>query len=337
MEINEFRAARRERDRIRDEIHQDLDVRPSPSKRARLLELNALLNRELDRQFAALTANQPPLSDVKKPGRQSRGTLTQGAVGQILTELMDTPMDDGRPSPLKQGFRLFATVPGSATDMLGMDFLLVLASSGTFMALDATCNPDKGWGGVELPTVRKAGMLCAEEFPHEVEEHGFDNALWALRKDLKERLPKLLKWAVGSPLNLLDLRLPVGVMAGDYWAQVDAHKAEVDSHSAEASSPKSQAARHKLYYEIDQARAAIVAFVEDLEIVSRESGEPESTLLQELAEHLRRETDRSGKSGPIFSLNQALTRLSELIRAAQYSRPRPHRRGKGDGGRKRRR
>jgi hypothetical protein len=302
MDTREVLAARERRYVIEGLLK--LDRRPQPNLVAERGRIDAALKDEMDVRLKALREQEPAIRTTLKPvGRLKPGTLTQAAVGFVLRKLMDrweTP--EGR-TPNQLGYSLFESDRESALDMVGADFVLV-AQTGNFMLVDATCSHEKGAGTGEIPLMRQQGTITLLEFPRWVDNFGIDDALFQLEQELKRRMPKLLGWAEGSPLHLLDVQLPVGCLVGVVKDELERVRTEEDGLH--------------LFHEWSLARQALETFVVDLEGLAQRSHEPNMTLLQQFAAYLRRDPVDPGLTfGPLPFLDKSLRRLSDMIKAAQ--------------------
>ena len=275
--------------------------------RPKRLALQESLKEEQARRLAVLKAQAPPPRDLKRVRQLKAGELTQVGAGQVLRTLMEQRWENlkGR-TPSELGFELVESDPGSALDWAGADFLLI-SPLGKFIALDVTCNPEKGWGIAQLPVLCAQGMLSLVDFPKWVDDYGVTDAEYQLRQELERKMPKLLDSASGSPLQLLDLRLPAGFPMGDsIWRLIEARVV------------LSEAELLRLYHRVTQARQAMEAFVADLEALAQGTPEFDKTLIQQYAAHVRRVRAKAGeRTGPLHALEEQSHELNRRIQEAQ--------------------
>jgi hypothetical protein len=303
MNATEVAAARARLRILADLVHLDPD-RPFPEPlRAERRKLQEALSQELARRLAELLAQEPPPNDLKQIRKLSAGSLTQAAAGQVLRKLMQHwEKPDGR-TPSQLGFRMIESDAGSALDWTGADFVIV-APPGSFIPLDVTCNRGKSSAVAQIPMLRRQGMLDLADFPKWVDRYGLSDALFQLEQELKPRFARLIGWAEGSPLHLLDVRLPAGLaMSIDIWGQLRSHPPEADLL--------------RLFYEVTQARQGLETFVVDLETLAQGSPEPAETLVREYADHFRWVRMPWDKAGPLHALDEQLEELNKQIQAAR--------------------
>ncbi len=161
----------------------------------------------------ALLQRQEPVSEsltTKQTVGKTLGAVMQEATAQVLRGLMKKPILDGR-KPCDRELVLIAIPQGSVIDMVGGDFLVVDNRSGRFVMLDCSCR-EKGSDG--LCRLRQQGVVFDPMFAHNLRQHGIGSALYSLEKVIHGRFARICNQVDTSPLNVIDLRLPMTSLAG---------------------------------------------------------------------------------------------------------------------------
>lgn len=209
MDQSTVRSARQEHVLIRQQMLDNPDE-PLPSNvRQRFDYLTPLLRTELDERISMLRKASPFMPEYTQRNANRLGNAGMQlwvATNQVLSQLLSTPVD-GRLSPNNAGVWLYPVLPYSGIDMVGGDFLLTDTRSGNFLLLDATLRLKQYVD--KRPELLKRGLLQDSDFFANVRRYGVDDALFALEQRLAPRLRLLLVGLKKSPLNLLDVRLPM--------------------------------------------------------------------------------------------------------------------------------
>jgi hypothetical protein len=165
------------------------------------------LGRELQLRIRELQTFEPARLKLEYQSIRGMpaGAVLQNAVRNQLEDELKRSLAGSTLLQCNSGVLLIAIPQLSTLDMIGCDFLLVDSKSGNFLILDSKENPT----GIEmLPRLKKVGLLYAPDFSMNL-GWGLSDAQYLVSQLVRRRLPELLQELPRSPLNLLDIRLPL--------------------------------------------------------------------------------------------------------------------------------
>ncbi|MBY0359674.1 MAG: hypothetical protein K2W82_16850 [Candidatus Obscuribacterales bacterium] len=298
LPVDETRIMLARRDEIRTEVQADPDKKWDLSE---LRSLNQALKAQIELHVALLEQWSAPPEKLRNGVLHSRshGDLVQSMTYHELDSLI-RESHGNEASLYDRGVRLFASPVCSAVDLMGGDFLLVDTLTGNYLLLDATARCDKSSMG--LPQVRLMGLIANNELAIHLRDFGISDAAFSLRKRLVPRLTKLMATLKASPLNLLDLRLPLTESVGVVWTQIDELKQNFERSKADA-----------LLVKLSRAAEKLNGFCVDLEERAQLfRNDDEYAQLTEFAKHLRAPHEDKAIAGALSCLLGAIRCLSEL-------------------------